>query len=177
VARYADWINLNFSKAINVSPDQSLKSWQRVNWDELNNVEDQIAGDPNIQPTGFTHRLAPYADQQYYEMVGKYSQFGGGWDDAVSFKTNGFTKADVIANNGIGNVSPRTLEYEIMREQANHSYNIATTVSFIVVANHVFSALEAALNASKINHRIQLQGHIQSRIIWYHSRVCANASS
>jgi hypothetical protein len=53
-----------------------------------------------------------------------------------------------------------------MRGKANSYYNIGTTVSYVIVANHVFSALEAALNASKINHRIQLQGHIQSRRIY-----------
>ncbi|MGD1044646.1 MAG: DUF5683 domain-containing protein [Bacteroidota bacterium] len=160
VVSYADWINKNFSQSININPNQSLKPWQRVNWNDLNAVENAIAGGPN-QPTGFTHQLAPYSDQQYYEMIGKYSQFGGGWDDATAY-----TKADVIANNGIGNVSPEFIAYSHMRGDANSSYNIATTVSYIIVANHVFSALEAALNASKIDHKIQLQGHIQSRRVY-----------
>lgn len=158
VVRYSDWINMNYGRAISENPDQSLKPWERINWDELNTVEEQIA--QTNPPTGFTHKLAPYSDQQYYEMIGKYSQFGGGWDDAATF-----TKADVIANKGIGNVSPHFLEYSDMRGEANGFYNIATTVSYVIVANHVFSALEAALNASKINHRIQLHGHIQSRRI------------
>jgi hypothetical protein len=163
-AQYATWMNINYGQAININPDQSLKSWQRVNWNDLNNAELNIEkltdaqGTPN---TGFTHNLAPYGDQQYYEMIGKYSQFGGGWDDAASY-----TKADVLANNGIGNVSPRFITYSHMRGDANSSYNIATTVSYIIVANHIFSALEAALNASKINHRIQLQGHIESRRVY-----------
>ena len=158
VVKYANWINVNFSKSIPVNPDQSLKPWDRISWNDLNTVEDQIGA---IFNSGFTHKLAPYADQQYYEMVGKYSQFGGGWDDAGSY-----TKADVIANNGIGNVSPEFIAYSHMRGDANSSYNIATTVSYIIVANHVFSALEAALNASRINHRIQLQGHIESRRVY-----------
>jgi hypothetical protein len=158
VARYADWINLNYSKNIVVNPDQNLKSWERVDWNALNTVEEQIGA---IYNSGFTHKLAPYADQQYFEMIGKYSQFGGGWDDAGVYSTT-----DVIANNGIGNVSPRFSEYSTMRGDANSAYNIATTVSYVILANHVFSALEAALNASKINHRIQLQGSIQSRNIF-----------
>ena len=85
-AQYANWMNINYGQSININPDQSLKSWQRVNWNDLNNAESNIEkltdaqGVPN---TGFTHNLAPYGDQQYYEMIGKYSQFGGGWDDAV----------------------------------------------------------------------------------------------
>jgi hypothetical protein len=159
VVRYTDWININYGRAISEDPDLSLTPWQRINWDELNAVEEQIA--QMYPPTGFTHKLAPYSDQQYFEMIGKYSQFGGGWDDATAY-----TKADVIANNGIGNVSPRFLEYRDMRDKANGFYNIATTVSYVIVANHIFSMLEAAFNASKINHRIQLQGHIESRRIY-----------
>ena len=164
VAQYANWMNINYGQTININPDQSLKPWQRVNWNDLNNAEGNIEkltdaqGTPN---TGFTHNLAPYGDQQYYEMIGKYSQFGGGWDDATAY-----TKADVLGNNGIGNVSPRFIAYSHMRGDANSSYNIASTVSYIIVANHVFSALEAAFNASKINHRIQLQGHIESRRVY-----------
>ena len=90
---------------IHITPQNSsnsLKPWQRVNWTDLNNAEGNIEtlmDAQGIPTTGFTHQLAPYGDQQYYEMIGKYSQFGGGWDDAATF-----TKADVIANNGIGNV-------------------------------------------------------------------------
>ncbi|RPI01789.1 MAG: hypothetical protein EHM64_15160 [Ignavibacteriae bacterium] len=159
VVQYAGWINANFGMSININPDQNLKPWNRIHWDELNTVEEQIA--QMSPPTGFTHKLAPYNDQQYYEMIGKYSQFGGGWDDA-----GGYTRADILANEGIGNVSPKFLSYSRMRGDANKYYNIATTISYLIVANHVFSALEAALNASKINHRIQLQGHIQSRRVY-----------
>jgi hypothetical protein len=169
VVRYADWIQINYSESIYINPDQSLKPWERVHWDELNLAEGKIGALTDAQGktyTGFSHPLAPYGDQQYYEMIGKYSQFGSGWDDAASFQAGGFTKADVVANNGIGNVSPRFLEYRDMRSKANSFYNIATTVSYIIVVNHVFSALEAALNTSKINHRLQLQGHIQSRVIY-----------
>jgi hypothetical protein len=168
VVTYAQWINANFGRSINIvsNPNNTLKSWQQVDWADLNAAEDQIAGDQSIQPTGFTHKLAPHGDQQFYEMIGKLSQFGGGWDDAATFQAGGYTKADVLANNGIGNVSPRFLAYRDMRGKANSYYNIGTTVSYIIVANHLLSALEAALNASNINHRIQLQGHIQSRSIY-----------
>ncbi len=161
VVTYAAWVNANFGEAISIKPDQSLKPWERVNWNELNAAESAIGGNMAIQPTGFTHQLAPHGDQQYYEMIGKYSQFGSGWSDAT-----GFTKADVLGDNGIGNVSPEFLAYAKMRGDANSFYTIATTVSYVIVANHVLSALEAAWNASKLNHRIKLQGHIESRRIY-----------
>jgi hypothetical protein len=164
VVRYASWINANFGQAIpvNTDPNPSLKPWNRVVWSDLNAAENAIG---NIGETGFSHQLAPHGDQQYYEMIGKYAQFGGGWDDAATFQAGGFTKADVIAN-GIGNVSPHFLHYSKMRGDANSFYNIATTVSYIIVANHLLSALEAVWNASKLNHRIKLQGHIESRQIY-----------
>jgi hypothetical protein len=169
VIRYTYWIRDNYPAYYNnvIVPGQQAaniaKPWIYVNWNELNAAEDAIGG--NLTMTGFTHKLAPHGDQQYYEMIGKYSQFGGGWDDAATFQTGGFKKEDVIAN-GIGNVPPQFLAYSKMRGDANSFYNIATTVSYIIIANHVFSALEAAWNASKLNHRIKLQGHIESRQIY-----------
>jgi hypothetical protein len=162
--RYAYWIRDNYPAYYSnaIVPGQQTadiaQPWNYVDWSQLNSSEDQIGG---VEQSGFTHKLAPYSDQQYFEMIGKYSQFGGGWDDAV-----GFTKEDIIANKGVGNVSPRFRAYSQMRGEANSFYNIATTASYIIVANHVFSAIEAAWNASKLNHRIKLQGHIQSRQIY-----------
>jgi hypothetical protein len=155
VVQYASWINVNFSRSLNTNP---------VDWSDLNKAEWEIGGgDPAItQPTGFTHQLAHYGEQQYYEMIGKYAQFGGGWDDAATFKPGGYTTGDVTS----GNVSPNFSKYSAMRGDANNFYNIATTVSYLIVVNHVLSAVEAAWNASKINHRIQLEGHIQSRRIY-----------
>jgi hypothetical protein len=171
VVRYANWINspngfpqfFRTGIIIGNPADGVSNPWNYVNWSLLNQTEEDIGGQVG---TGFTHKLAPYADQQYYEMIGKYSQFGGGWDDAATFKTDGYTRADILANNGIGNVSPRFTEYSHMRGDANSSYNIATSVSYVIIANHVLSALEAAFNAARINHRIQLQGHIQSRTVY-----------
>jgi len=162
VVRYAEWINTNFNKSIAINTAENILSpWERVNWDELNAVEDAISADLTIYPTGFTHKLAPYGDQQYYEMIGKYSQFGSGWADA-----GGFTKADILANGGIGNVSPQFLAYAKMRGDANDFYNIATTASYVIIANHVLSALEAIWNASRLNHKVKLETHIEPRKIY-----------
>lgn len=169
VVRYAYWIRDNYSgnyrsdifNGTPPSPDIS-KPWLYINWDVLNQVEDQIGqlATQNIR-TGFSHDLPPRPDQQYYEEIGKYPQYGGGWNDAASFKAGGLTTTDVLD----GNVSPNFLSYSRMRGDANHSYDIATSVSYLIVANHIFSAVEAAWNASRINNRIHLQGHIRSRVI------------
>jgi len=162
VVRYAYWIknsseyNGFFQDIIfNGSPPSIDVSqpYQYINWSELNVCEEEIGQQPH---TGFSHKLENYGEQQYYEMIGKYPQFGGGWDDAGSFTAN-----DIRT----GNVSPNFLTYSQMRGDANSAYNIATTVTYVIVANHLFSALEAAWNASRINHRVSLHGHIQSRRI------------
>ena len=140
--RYANWINSpvgfqSYYRAgiiIGNPPGNVPDPWNYVNWSLLNQTEDDIGAQVG---SGFTHKLAPDGDQQYDEMIGKYSQFGGGWDDAFSFQSGGYTRSDIIANNGIGNVSPRFIAYSHMRGNANSSYNIATTVSYVIVANHV----------------------------------------
>ncbi|MBN1396871.1 MAG: hypothetical protein JXA06_02460 [Bacteroidetes bacterium] len=162
VVRYAGWINANFSKNIAINQTEvNLQPWERVQWDELNTIEEEIGGDLSIQPTGFTHKLAPYSDQQYYEMIGKYSQFGSGWADA-----GWFTRADVIANSGLGNVSDQFKAYAKMRGDANDYYDIATTATYIIVANHILSALEAVWNTSGINRRIRMHSHIEPRNVY-----------
>lgn len=160
VIRYAYWIRDNYqtyysNSIVPVQQSEDIaQPWNYVNWSQLNSAEEQIGG---VQHSGFSHKLAPYGAQQYYEMIGKYSQFGGGWDDASAFTTDNIL-TDNVTNN--------FLKYRDMRGKANSFYNIGTTVSYIIVANHVFSALEAAWNASKLNHRIKLQGHIESRQIY-----------
>jgi hypothetical protein len=170
VVRYAQWINREFSgnyrngilingATLSTSPSTLSDPWNYVDWKELNLTEEDIGA--SVTNSGFSHRIDVYGAQQYYEMIGKYPQFAGGWDDADSFKPNGapYTKSDIQTEL----VSTNFLKYRDMRGAANSSYNIATTISYILVANHILSALEAAWNAGKINHRIQLQGHIQSR--------------
>jgi hypothetical protein len=179
VIRYAYWIQnsaygstyntINAGTPIvpNGDPENTPNPWNYVNWNALNTCEETIGNlsvtDPTNYPkgTGFTHKLEQHGQQQYYEMIGKYAQFGGGWDDAATFKADAsvFSSLDLLNQN----VSPRFKAYSNMRGEANDKYTIARTVSYLIVANHVLSALEAAWNASKINNRIKLQGHIQSR--------------
>jgi hypothetical protein len=164
VIRYAYWIRDNYPTYYNntIVPGQQstdiAQPWNYVDWPQLNSSEEQIGG---VQHSGFSHKLAPYRDQQYYEMIGKYAQFGGGWDDAA-----GFTKEDIVANEGLGDVTAQFHAYSKMRGETEDFYTVATDVSYLIVANHVLSALEAAWNASRLNHRIKLQGHIESRRIY-----------
>ena len=159
VVTYADWIRqhigeLDKTNQVNpnnivTSSDPGLKPWERVDWAELNRVEEEIGRSTG---TGFTHRLPLRPEQQYYELIGKYAQYGGGWDDASYFTPSHLLQDEV---------STRFLEYSQMRGRANDLYNIATTVSYVIVANHIFSALEAAWSTSQANKRVKAEAKVK----------------
>ncbi len=85
--------------------------------------------------SSFTHSLPGEKTQQYYEMVGKWDQFEYGWDDV----------------NRASGVSARRQQYLGMRGEANNKFETARTWAMISVANHVLSALDAALSAKRFN--------------------------
>ena len=150
VTSYAQWMKDNYStesSSIVINPNTSLPPWERVDWDQLNLSEDQIS---RRSGTGFTHRLPRRPEQQYYELIGKYPQYGGGWDDVVNF-----TPSDLLQRN----LSSRFLIYSQMRGDANDLYKIATTTSYFIIANHLLSAIEAAWGAARFNSRLRLEAH------------------
>jgi hypothetical protein len=142
VVRYAEWINTNLKYLSNgeldpllytipVNPDPSLPPRERVDWIALNRTEQAIGG-------GFSHSLAKYGDQQYYEMIGKYLQFVHGWDQTDS-------------NSPDEQITPQLTWYAGQRGKANDFYNVASTATTIVVLNHVLSAFDAAWSAHSYN--------------------------
>ncbi len=162
VVRYVDWIAAYFPGApwqgivTSGSPDPNAP-WNSVDWSKLNACEDYIAQQATqTGANGFTHILPQRPEQQYYELIGKYPQFGGGWDDAATFKPGGYQPADLLASN----VSPHFLYYRDMRGKANSFYNIASTTAALLVLNHVASAIEAAWSVARANRAVQLEGHI-----------------
>ncbi len=157
VVEYTNWIRTNIGQLnpqvnpnnIIISSDASLPPWERVDWTELNRVEEGIG---RVTGTGFTHRLPVRPEQQYYELIGKYAQYGGGWDDA-----SGFTPSDLLADR----VSQRFLDYSKMRGKANDLYYTATTITTVIVVNHLLSALEAAWSTSRNNRRIETEAKLK----------------
>jgi hypothetical protein len=93
-------------------------------------------------------------------LIGKYAQYGGGWDDAAYY-----TPDDVLSSN----VSPHFHHYSAMRGDANDFYSVASTSGYLLVANHVFNALEAAWNATRINRK--LSTHASFKIKQYGSVI------
>ncbi len=163
VVRYAEWINANLTfisngmldpskYAIPINPNTSLRPWERVDWDALRHTENAIGG-------GFSHSLAPYGDQQYYEMIGKYLQFVHGWDET-----------DFNIPTYLDQVTSQLTWYAGQRGKANDFYNIASTATTIVVLNHVLSAFDAALSAHSYNTlhtEVTLQSISTPQMIFY----------
>ncbi len=169
VVRYVDWIHAVLPQfdvsGIIISTDPNLPPWQCVNWTKLNMLENEIGAEAtNGVYYGFTHSLPQRPQQQYYELIGKYPQFVGGWDDAWSGNTPLYTDNVTNAASDIMDVSPHFLYYRDMRGQANSYYAVASTASYILIANHVFSALEAAWNASHKNHEMRMHASILPRM-------------
>ena len=125
-----------------------------VVWSKLNDLETEIGH-------YYSHRLAPYNDQQYYEMIGKYQQFNAGWADYKDsdYPPNGYVyPQQVTATNSW---------YADERGKANHYYDISNLAVKILVANHIISAVEAALSANSYNRSVNAEVKMQSNTIGY----------
>ncbi len=144
VRRYAQWTLANAQKInVLVNPDDYnvFDDNGNVNWDELNRLEGDLGG-------YYSHRLAPYGDQQYYEMIGKYSQFNVGWEEFGDDPNKPFNYGD-----------PLTKQFEYYSEQrglANTYYDYAKWAVIAVISNHIISAFESAWATKQYNKTIQM---------------------
>jgi hypothetical protein len=112
---------------------------------------------PNELKDRFTHasHMAELIDQnrktqQYYEMIGKYSEFVVGWqgvprdlaydfDQIVDYRKNNCQIAD---------------DYMKQRAKSNDLFAKARTGTTIVMLNHLLSAIDAAWTAKLHNNRL-----------------------
>lgn len=150
---YATWINQNGAAydesgapnpAIIINPNTSLPSWERVDFAAIN------AWEAESHTTGFSHELPQYNTQQYYELIGKYSQFKYGWDtyvgkDGTRYGDDGY---DVTY------IPQQMKTYADNRGKANDYYYTAELATALIVVNHVISALDAAWSTSNYNKEI-----------------------
>ena len=91
-------------------------------------------------------------DRDYYENIGKYDQFVGGWegilnDYIIQYKDVGDTTEIIIS-------SPLKDNYLSQREKSNEYLNLATYAVSAVMFNHVISAFEAVWTSTR-NPKIQ----------------------
>ncbi|MEW6755812.1 MAG: hypothetical protein AB1505_33265 [Candidatus Latescibacterota bacterium] len=111
-----------------------------------------------IRNNSFTHALpcslqieeGRFADcgggekQQYYELLGKYEQFVVGWRDIRDVET-GNPVVDYSEVDSVESVeSAVRLDYEKLRDDSNRYLKRATTITGLILVNHVISAIDAA---------------------------------
>lgn len=148
VKRYARWTIKNASSInpqINVSEYNVFDINGNVIWSELNRLESAIG-------KYYSHRLAPFKDQQYFEMIGKYPQFNVGWDDFGDENTP-FTYGDPLTSN--------FLFYSKERGKANDFYKVASTAVIVIITNHILSAIDAAWSAANYNKGLVISSEIK----------------
>ncbi len=107
----------------------------------------------------FSHKLPFFAEQQYYELIGKYFQFAPGWVDYPTWRAGDeFTIAIDPEHTGAGgtkpNVQGRFLEYAANHADANTLLRRASRMSAVIVLNHLVSAIDAAITSKLNNDRL-----------------------
>jgi hypothetical protein len=90
---------------------------------------------------GYDHILPSTKTQQYYEMIGKYDQFRGGWDD--------YWGPDSLLYDTVP--SPHRAQYLDMRKKANDLLDKADKFIIYALVNHLVSAIDAAIDARRHN--------------------------
>ena len=157
VKQYAQW-TIDNSTRINslVDPAQYnvFDNEGNVVWSELNKLENAIG-------KWYSHRLAPYGDQQYYEMIGKYQQFNAGWSDFTEDPNDPYDYGDPLTAN--------YLYYSGERGKANDYYNVAKWAVIGIVTNHILSAVEAAFSTNSYNKRLETKLNIKKEQIGFHT--------
>lgn len=154
--RYARWTINNLSQ-LNVNLDPSsyniFDNNGKVIWSELNKLENDIGG-------YYSHRLAPLGDQQYYEMIGKYSQFNVGWAEFGDENTPYVWGVDPLVD--------QFKYYSKERGKANDFYTVSKWAVIAVVSNHFISALDAAWSANKYNKKLNISLSIEEETIGFY---------
>lgn len=144
VKRYARWTLANAQKInpnIDVNSYQVFRSDGNVNWNELNRLEGNVG-------SYYSHRLAHFGEQQYYEMIGKYTQFNVGWDDFGDDVNKEYHYGDPVTE--------RFKYYSGQRGKANDYYDIAKWGVITIVVNHIISGFESAWSASRYNKKLEM---------------------
>jgi len=121
-----------------------------VNWANLNALESDLGTTGN--PTGYSHELAVFGSQDFYEITGKYPQFVSGWDT--------FPYQSYIDFNNY--VLPQMLWYAHQRGVANSLYQTSYFFVGVLYVNHFLSLLDAIWSAHIYNSRIAMNVSLQN---------------
>jgi len=151
--KYATWLkDNNFEGASNINIPSSDPVNGTPEWDAL---RAQVNA---VERINFSHSLPKFADQQYYEVIGKYQSFIAGWS---------YSDVNVVNKNNYLEYRPSQVDtYMGVRQDANDFYDIATLSTNIVIANHVLSAVDAAWSVSMFNKELKVSTSFEMRNVY-----------
>lgn len=154
-ARYAQW-TIDHYKYINPNVDPSqyqiFNKDGSVNWAQLNSFEYAL-GD------GYSHQLAAFGTQDYYEIIGKYPQFSHGWDTSNQNDTDYHI------------LTPQFLWYSHQRGLANSYYTTGNTAIIAIYINHFLSILDAVWSSISYNRSIAMNFRVRDANIAYGGKL------
>ena len=92
-------------------------------------------------------------------MIYKYlTQFGNAWQDAD------FNR---VYYGNTNTMTPMMFEYRDLRNDMNHLFDIATTITNVILINHLVSAIDAALTVRGYNRHLQISAKIEKKQYFY----------
>ncbi len=141
---------LYWNDVADLAEDQGIAVFPEITEDNYNAYIDALR-DAEHQLPFHTHSLPHTKTQQYYEMIGKYyNQFGDAWTDKENYPEDGGRD-----------------HYESMRHKSNQFFIKGSNCAMVVLANHVFSALDAAWTIKRYNQR--LDARLKASMIKFNS--------
>ncbi len=155
VSRYAYWTAQHLQSLAPNMTDAEIQKYQAdfptdtspVNWAILNQMEDAIGSDPSA--AGYTHQLPPFGEQQYYELIGKYSQYSHGWDTSNE------------SDPSYTDLPAQFLWYADQRGEANRLYAVSSTAVIFIYINHFLSAIDGVWSVDRYNDTIAMNMRVQ----------------
>ncbi len=180
-SQYGNWLN-DFTEFLNISDNAGIdvpiiltdigvdfqhpENWNSSDWESVRAMFSQINNtERNVYhpETGasFSHQLPEFAEQQYYELIGKYFQFSPGWSDYPPWITEDGEFTDAIdpeqsAPDGSKvNPSPKFYAYAELHAESQDLFRDASKFGLMIMVTHVVSAIDAAVSAKLHNQRIQ----------------------
>ncbi len=155
VSRYAYWTAQHLQTLAPSMSSAEIQKYQSdfptdtspVKWSILNQMESAIGSDPAA--TGYTHQLPPFGEQQYYELIGKYSQYSHGWDTSNE------------SDPSYTDLPPQFHYYAGLRGDANNLYSISSTAVILIYINHFLSAIDGVWSVDRYNDTIAMNMRVQ----------------
>ncbi|MBZ0203003.1 MAG: hypothetical protein K8I03_08310 [Ignavibacteria bacterium] len=141
VRTYARWLK-----------DEGFQNSSQINPDEPNRdvLRAQIM---ECERQNFSHTMPEYNSQQFYELIGKYQNFQGGWTNLTHRPVNDPSSPYFYEKYH----DPVFTSYANERQKANDFYDYAKIGPVTAIVNHILSAADAAWVISAYNKKIKFE--------------------